>query len=132
MIQGDVNCLQRPRYARLRSIRSGIAFWVLTALNSSQINDSRTKRRLGASFSWARRTHNHFARVSNPDPHRDEPLVEAPTCLLNRAFLGVTPLSPRVAAPRRTRNNGPMTKSELIHRIAQKQPSHVPGAEGEL
>ena len=26
-----------------------------------------------------------------------------------------------VAAPQRTRDNGPMTKSELIHRIAQKQ-----------
>ena len=35
--------------------------------------------------------------------------------------LGVTPLASRVAAPRRTRDNGPMTKSELIHRIEQKQ-----------
>ena len=31
------------------------------------------------------------------------------------------PPAPRVAAPQRTRDNGPMTRSELIHRIAQKQ-----------
>ena len=35
---------------------------------------------------------------------------------------GAPPPAPRVAAPQRTRDNGPMTKSELIHRIAQKQP----------
>ena len=33
--------------------------------------------------------------------------------------------APRVATPQRTRDNGPMTKSELIHRIAQKQPQIV-------
>ena len=32
---------------------------------------------------------------------------------------------PDVAAPQRTRDNGPMTKSELIQRIAQKQPQIV-------
>ena len=31
------------------------------------------------------------------------------------------PPVPRVATPQRTRDNGPMTRSELIHRIAQKQ-----------
>ena len=31
------------------------------------------------------------------------------------------PPAPRVAVPQRTRDNGPMTKSELIHRIAQEQ-----------
>ena len=35
------------------------------------------------------------------------------------------PPAPRVAAPQRTRDNGPMTKSELIHRIAQKQSQFV-------
>ena len=34
---------------------------------------------------------------------------------------GATPRAPRVAAPRRADHNGPMTKSELIHRIAQNQ-----------
>ena len=34
---------------------------------------------------------------------------------------GAIPPAPRVAAPQRTRDNGPMTKSELIHRVAQKQ-----------
>ena len=33
----------------------------------------------------------------------------------------VIPLTLTVAAPQRTRHNEPMTKSELIHRIAQKQ-----------
>ena len=47
LIQGDVNCRQRQRCARMRSIRSGNAFWVLTALNSSQFNDSRTNRHVG-------------------------------------------------------------------------------------
>ena len=36
-----------------------------------------------------------------------------------------TPPAPTLAAPPRTRHNGPMTKSELIHRIAQKQPQLV-------
>ena len=34
---------------------------------------------------------------------------------------GATPPAPRVAATPRTGHNGSMTKSELIHRIAQKQ-----------
>ena len=38
---------------------------------------------------------------------------------------GAPPPAPRVAAPQRTRDNGPMTKSELIQRIAQKQPQIV-------
>ena len=38
---------------------------------------------------------------------------------------GAPPPVPRVAAPQRTRDNGPMTKSELIQRIAQKQPQIV-------
>ena len=38
---------------------------------------------------------------------------------------GAPPPAPRVAAPQRTRDNGPMTKSELIQRIAQKQPQLV-------
>ena len=51
--------------------------------------------------------------------------MEAPAGVRDRAFLGVSPLAPRIAAPQRTRHNGPMTKSELIHRIAQKQPQLV-------
>ena len=51
------------------------------------------------------------------ESYRDERLVAAPADLRDLAFLGVTPLASRVAAPRRTRHNGPMTKSELIHRI---------------
>ena len=38
---------------------------------------------------------------------------------------GAPPPVPRVAAPQRTRDNEPMTKSELIQRIAQKQPQIV-------
>ena len=34
---------------------------------------------------------------------------------------GATPPTSGVSAPQRTRDNGPMTRSELIHRIAQKQ-----------
>ena len=98
---------------------------MFTALNSSQFNDSRTERHLGASFSSAGSTHNHSARISNPDPHRDEPLVETPTSLRDRGFLGVTLLSPRIAFPRRTRDNGPTTRSEMVHPIAHKQPQLV-------
>ena len=38
---------------------------------------------------------------------------------------GATAPAPRVAPPQRTRDNGPMTRSELIHRIAQKQSQFV-------
>ena len=38
---------------------------------------------------------------------------------------GANPPAPTVAAPGRTRHNGPMTKTELIHRIAQNQPQLV-------
>ena len=62
---------------------------------------------------------------------RLNPLTLDPTCcgfshslfaIYVRFYAAVnTPPAPRVAAPQRTRDNGPMTKSELIHRIAQKQ-----------
>ena len=38
---------------------------------------------------------------------------------------GANSPAPTVAAARRTRHNGPMTKTELIHRIAQNQPQLV-------
>ena len=56
------------------------------------------------------------------EPYGDERLVEAPADLRDLVFLGVAALASRVAAPRRTRHNGPMTKSELIHRIVRNQP----------
>ena len=96
---------------------------MLTALSRSQFNDSRTNRHVGELFPWADDPHNHSARISNTETHRDEPLAEAPADRRDRAILGVTPLAPRIAASRRMRHNGSMTKSDSSMAWRRSNPS---------